>query len=89
MQLGGANISLTPFTSLKISVYGGPGSNGKKINVGINTADKYTITIVEGQWTDYAIPVSTLGVTNLNEIWIKEYNGSGGFSIYVDALGLN
>ena len=89
MQLGGANIDLTPFTSLKISVYGGPGSNGKKINVGINTADKFTITLEEGKWVDYAIPVSSLGVTNLNEIWIKEYNGSGGFSIYVDALGLN
>jgi hypothetical protein len=46
--------------------------------------------LVEGKWTDYAIPISTLtSATTLNEIWVKEYNGSGGFTIYVDALGLN
>jgi hypothetical protein len=90
LQLGGASVSMTPYTTFKISIYGGPGSAGKHINIGINTADAYTITLVEGAWTDYSIPISTLtGATILNEIWIKEYNGSGGFSIYVDAMGLN
>jgi len=88
-QLGGANVDITPYTTFKISIYGGPGSGGKNINIGINASDKYTITLVEGTWTDYAIPLPTLTSGPINEIWIKEYNGSGGFSIYVDALGLN
>jgi hypothetical protein len=89
-QLGGASVNLTAYSSFKVSIYGGPGSGGKRINIGINAADAYTITLVEGEWTDYAIPISTLtAATTLNEIWVKEYNGSGGFTIYVDALGLN
>jgi hypothetical protein len=89
LQLGGANVDISPYTTFKISIYGGPGSGGKNINIGINAADKYTITLVEGTWTDYAIPLPTLTSGPINEIWIKEYNGSGGFTIYVDALGLN
>jgi hypothetical protein len=90
LQLGGASIDLTQYTTFKISVYGGPGSGGLKINIGINANDAYTITLVEGQWTDLTIPISTLtSATTLNEIWVKEYNGTGGFTIYIDDMGLN
>jgi hypothetical protein len=90
LQLGGASINLSPYSSFKISIYGGPGSNGLKINIGINQADSYTITLVEGQWTDYQIALATLtSSSTLTDIWIKEYNGTGGFSIYVDNMGLN
>jgi hypothetical protein len=89
LQLGGASVDISSYTTFKISVYGAAGSGGKKINIGINKADKYTITVVEGVWTDYAIPLSTLTSDPLNEIWVKEYNGTGGFTIYVDAMGLN
>ncbi len=89
-QLGGANINTSAYTMFKISVYAPAGTGGKRINIGINGGDKYTITLDEGKWTDYAIPLSNLlGGANLNEIWVKEYNGSGGFTIYIDALGLN
>lgn len=93
MQLGGASVDVTPYTSFKISIYGAPGSGGKQINLGINQADKYTITVVEGQWTDYQIPISNLidllSTTILNEIWLKEYSNTGGFTVYVDNMGLN
>ena len=89
-QLGGANVNLSAYSTFKVSIYGAAGTAGKKINIGINGGDSYTITLVEGKWTDYSIPISTLtSATALQEIWIKEYNGSGGFTIYVDALGLN
>lgn len=92
-QLGGANVNVTPYTMFKISVYGAPGSGGKKINIGINGADSpFTITVVEGKWTDYEVSLSTLGLSSANslkEIWVKEFNGTGGFTVYIDALGLN
>jgi hypothetical protein len=85
-----ANIDVSAYSTFKISIYGAPGSAGKKVNIGVNGADKYTITVVEGEWTDYAIPLSTLtSGTTIAEILVKEYNGSGGFTIYIDALGLN
>jgi IPT/TIG domain len=90
LQLGGATVGMSTYTTFKISIYGGPGTTGKRVNIGINAADAYTINLVEGTWTDYSIPISTLtSATNLNEIWIKEYSGTGGFTIYVDAMGLN
>ncbi len=90
LQLGGASINLAPYSSFKISIYGGPGSNGLKINIGINQQDSYTITLVEGKWTDYQISLSSLTTSStLTDIWIKEYNGTGGFSIFVDNMGLN
>lgn len=92
LQLGAGNVIITPYTDFKISIYGAPGSGGKKVNIGINGADKYTITIVEGTWTDYVVPLTALtGTSSITEIILKEYSGGtfSGFTIYVDALGLN
>jgi hypothetical protein len=95
LQLGhndnATGVSLAGKTSFKISVYGAPGSAGKRITIGFNKVNgKYNITVVEGKWTDYEIPISTLtSDTHLKEIWVQEYSGTGGFSVYVDAIGLN
>lgn len=90
MQLGGANVSTSGYTTFKISIYGGPGSNGLKVNLGINGADSYNITLVEGKWTDYQIPISDLTSSGkITDIILKEFNGSGGFTVYVDDIGLN
>jgi len=90
LQLGGANLTLSGFTTFKVSIYGGPGTTGKRVNIGINGSDSYNINLVEGKWTDYSIPISTLtSATSITALIIKEYSGTGGFTIYVDALGLN
>jgi hypothetical protein len=90
-QIGGANINLATYTTFNLSVYGAPGSGGKTVTIGINGVNgKYNFNVVEGKWTDYAIPLSTLtSDTELKEIWIQEYSGTGGFTIFVDAIGLN
>jgi hypothetical protein len=89
LQLGAASINLGGYTSLKLSIYGAVGSGGKKVNVGLNNADGYTITVVEGVWTDYTIPLSsTAATTTLTDLIVKEFNGTGGFTIYVDNIGL-
>jgi hypothetical protein len=88
-QLGGANIGLGGYTSLKVSIYGGTGSNGKSVNVGFNEADGKTITIVEGQWTDFVIPLSQISSAGtLTHLYFKNYTASGAFTIYIDDLGI-
>ncbi len=90
MQLGGANVDVTTYTTFKISIYGAPGSNGKKVNLGINGTDAYNIQVVEGKWTDYQIPISSLTTSGkITDIILKEYSGTGGFTVYVDDIGLN
>lgn len=89
LQLGGANISLAGYTSLKVSIYGGPGSDGQNVNVGFNEVDGKTITIVEGQWTDFTIPLNQISsATTLSFLYFKKYSTNGDFSIYIDDLGL-
>jgi len=84
-------ISLAPYTKFKISVYGAPGSTGKTITVAFNKVNgKYNINLVEGKWTDYEIPISTLtSDTHLKEIWVQDYSNSSGYTFYVDAIGLH
>jgi hypothetical protein len=93
VQLGAGNVNITAYTTFKISIYGAAGSSGKKVNIGINGADAYTITIVEGTWTDYVIPKTTLTASNtITEILVKEYTNNGAalpFTVYVDAMGFN
>jgi hypothetical protein len=91
LQLGGANISLSPYTTFKISIYGGPGSEGKTVSIALNGVNGvYNVSVVEGKWTDYSIPISTLtSASALTDIWVQEFSGTGGFSVYVDDIGLN
>lgn len=89
LQLGGANISLAGYTSLKVSIYGGTGSNGKSVNIGFNEVDGKTITIVEGQWTDFTILLNQISsASTLSYLYLKNYSASGAFTIYVDNLGI-
>ncbi len=90
-QLGGASISLTGYSKLKVSIYGGTGSSGRKVNIGINENDGMTVTVVEGKWTDFTVKISDLGnPAKLTAIYIKEYSNSpGDYTIYLDDIGLN
>ncbi len=91
LQLGGANIDLTSYTTFKISIYGAPGSGGKTVSIALNSTNGlFNVNVVEGKWTDYSIPISTLtGSATLSDIWVQEFSGTGGFTIYVDDIGLN
>jgi hypothetical protein len=89
LQLGGSNISLAGYTSLKVSIYGGVGSNGKNVNIGFNEADGKTVTLIEGQWIDFTIPLNQISaVTTLTHLYIKKYTAGTDFTIYIDDLGL-
>ncbi|MES1198295.1 MAG: IPT/TIG domain-containing protein [Chitinophagaceae bacterium] len=89
LQLGGANIPLGGYTSLKVSIYGGAGSNGKNVNVGFNEQDGKTISIVEGQWTDFTIPLTQISSTStLGFLYFKKYTAGTDFTIYIDNLGI-
>ncbi len=57
LQLGaGSKIDVTPYTTFKISIYGGPASSGLKVSVWELMEKTLDITLVEGKWTDYQIP---------------------------------
>ncbi len=91
-QLGAGNLSVGTNTTFKLSIYGAPGSNGKTIQVKLNgnSGPGFPLTVVEGKWTDHVIPFTSLGnVTSITEIWVQDQTSTGGYTIYVDAVGLN
>ncbi len=87
------SIDLSGYTTLRFSLYGGPGTDGHKISVAINNDynTKVQVTLVEGAYTDYFIPLSSLkSVHNfLNELVFQEFSGDATTTIYADNIGLN
>jgi hypothetical protein len=91
-QAASTFIDLTPYSTLRFSIYGGPGTNGQKISVAVNNNYSNTVQVIlsEGSYTDYFIPLSSLGnPTVLNEIVLQEFSGNAATTIYVDNIGLN
>jgi hypothetical protein len=87
-QLGGANISLAGYTSLKVSIYADATATGKSINIGFNEQDGKTVTLAAG-WNDLTIPLSQISsASTLSFLYIKNYTSTGAFTIYVDNLGI-
>jgi hypothetical protein len=94
LQLGGANIALSGYSSLKFSIYSTPEAVGNKIRItlnGQNDVAGYYIDVTlgpAGEWTDFSIPLSTFSTTTLTELWFKEAQGKS-YTVYVDEIGIN
>ncbi|HTM99480.1 MAG TPA: IPT/TIG domain-containing protein [Pedobacter sp.] len=75
-------------TMLKISIYGGPGTAGKKVRISLTPAKStYELILTEGVWTDYIIPLVNLGSpTTIDYITFQEFSGLAG-QIYIDDIG--
>jgi hypothetical protein len=82
---------------LKFSLYGGAGTDGKSVAIilGSDGADKWdsynSVTIQEGEWTEYSIPLSSYATVNLSNVtrWIAKVEGATDPVIYVDRLGFD
>ena len=84
----GTAASTTGYTILEFSVFGETGTGGKKLNVVINGnyGSPPQVTIVEGAWTTFSLPFSTLGSpATIGEI-VLQSAGWGG-TIHIDHVG--
>lgn len=90
MAYTGPTFTFTATTALKLSIYGGPGSAGKKVMLQLNSdnTSSFNLILTEGAWTDYVVPVSSINpkVTTFTKLWIVEGSGMKE-SIYVDEIG--
>jgi hypothetical protein len=79
------------YTSIKLSIYGGSGSNGKKLQLyvkdtGGTEKTKVPLTLAEGVWTTYTITLSQLGnPTSVAELVIQDMGAA--CTVYVDEMG--
>ncbi len=81
--------SVLGLTSVKLSIYGGPGSTGKVVALGLsgNYNNRVNLTLTAGVYTDFTIPLSQLGnPTSITELVLQDFTG-GGYIIYIDDIG--
>jgi hypothetical protein len=89
---GNTPLSTAGTTAFAFSVYGGPGTDGKNIQVNIKpttdgTSVSKQVAIEEGKWTDISIPLSDFGnPASIGEIQFQDTDWSG--VIYIDHVGL-
>lgn len=86
LKFANGSVSTSPYSELAFSLFGTPGTAGKKLNLTPNSGKTYTITIEEGKWIEYKLSKDDIGnpatITDLtfqNQDWIGK--------IYVDHVG--
>jgi hypothetical protein len=82
-------VSTAGYTTLEFSVYGETGTAGKKLNVVLNGnySVQPQVTIVEGAWTTYSMPLSTWSSpATLGEVVLQ--SAGWGATIHIDHVGL-
>ncbi|MBX3240983.1 MAG: hypothetical protein KIT80_15865 [Chitinophagaceae bacterium] len=86
LQLGGGNSPTAGRSHIVFSIFGTGGTGGKELNVLIAGNEK-RVTIVEGEWTEYLVPLSDIGSPGtINEFTLQDRGWSG--TIYMDHIGL-
>jgi hypothetical protein len=86
-----AKFPTTGYTFIKLSIFGGPGTQGKKIrisssNLGV-TSPVYDIILNENKWTDYQVPLINIGNPAIIEyLTFQEFSGFAS-QIYIDDVG--
>jgi hypothetical protein len=88
LQLGNGSVAAASYAKVSVSIFGGPGTNGKNVRLIINGSYGVypTFTLVEGQWKEFTATWSQVNnPTTITEIVLQsEFAGT----IYVDKLGL-
>lgn len=76
------------YSGVKISIYGGAGTAGKKVRISFTpAAGTYELILSEGTWTDYQVPFTNLGnPASMTAITFQEFSGLAS-QIYVDDVG--
>jgi len=90
LHFGAGTLSTTGKTEFAISFFGEAGTGGQVVNLVVKNGDNSTekqITIVEGEWTEYKIPLSELGsYPQITEMFLQDRGWSG--VLFVDHIGL-
>jgi hypothetical protein len=88
IRFAGSSVSTGGKYELTFSLYGGPGTNGQQANLILNNNwGIKTITIVEGEWTEYTFSLSDIGDPASIDDWGLQAHGWSG-DIYADHIGL-
>jgi hypothetical protein len=87
LKFANGSVSTAPYNEITFSIYGTPGTNGKKINVAPSGGSTYTLTIEEGKWVEYKLTKAQLGnPATITELMFQNQDWTG--KVYIDHVGL-
>lgn len=87
LKFANGSVSTATYSQIAFSVFGTPGTNGKKLNVTPNGGSTYTITIEEGKWVEYKLTKAQLGnPATITELVFQNQDWTG--VLYMDQVGL-
>ncbi len=83
-----AKFNTTGYSTIKISIFGGPDSEGRKMKIAVTpAAGSYEIVLREGKWTDYQVPLANIGnPATIEYITFQEFSGKATLT-YIDDVG--
>ncbi|GAB1462973.1 hypothetical protein MASR2M52_10000 [Pedobacter sp.] len=83
-----AKFATAGYSMVKISMFGGPGTQGKKVRIALTpAATAYDLVLNEGKWTDYQVPFINIGnPTSIEYITFQEFSGFAS-QIFIDDVG--
>jgi hypothetical protein len=83
-----AKFATAGYSMVKISMFGGPGTQGKKVRISVTpAAGTYDLVLNEGKWTDYQVPFINIGnPATIEYLTFQEFSGFAS-QIFIDDVG--
>jgi hypothetical protein len=86
-----AKLTMAGYSTIKISIFGGLGTQGKKVRISSSnnsvTSGTYDIVLNEGKWTDYQVPLINIGNPAIIEyLTFQEISGFAS-PMFIDDVG--
>ncbi len=87
LKFANSSVSTAAYTELAFSVFGTPGTGGKKINVSPSGGSTYTITVEEGKWIEFKLTKADIGnPATITDLTFQNQDWTG--VVYIDHVGL-
>ncbi len=87
LKFANFSVNTANYQEIAFSIFGTSGTEGKTINLTTNGSPTYVITVTEGEWVEYKLPLAELGnPATITELVFQETGWSG--AVYMDHVGL-
>jgi hypothetical protein len=86
IQFNNGTVATAGYNQLTFSIFGTPGTGGKKIKVTASGGTDYMVTIEEGKWVEYKLTMAEIGnPATIKSLTMQEQGWSG--TIFIDHVG--
>ena len=87
LKFANGSVSASGYTQIAFSIFGTPGTNGKKMNVTPSGGSAFTFMVEEGKWVEYKLTMAQVGnPATIKDLVFQNQDWTG--IVYMDHVGL-